>query len=943
MVGRYLLITTWMLATAAGAAPLDSRLGAPDPTAQWRTLSTTHFNIHFEAGQRDIAERVGATAEAAYDRLTEHFDHNPQGKTELVIDDDNDESNGGASPFPYRNITINLRPPDSGDLLGNQDWLEQLLTHEYTHILHQDRVRGVGMGLRRIFGNVDALPLVFAAYPQLWGPDWLAEGLAIRSESLGGQGRDHSAIYAAKMRTELRAGLHSLAQESYEGYNPIRWPFGHVYLYGAWFFQFLDDTWGPEKTQAYLAEYDDNIVPWRMNHRAEAVFGLSSRALWERFEEYLAARFENAAPPTDTGYLADTRWLNRLPTAGPNGSLYFYHADLVGMPVVRRIDPDGRTTDILEATGVRFLDWHPGRGLLIGRQLVCDNRKRYIDVLLLRPGSSTPQRLTRCGRIQQAAWHPDGDRIIGVQLDAGKTRLVEISASDSTITSLFSPPAAEHLGRVALSPDGVTVAMQHYRPADGWKIRLLSLADNRIETITSRPGIETHPRFADDGKTLFYLAHSGDRVELYRLDLDSGDSHRLTHSPGYIDDYAIGDDSRVTVAEYTADGIFLRRLPASPKPLPTVATDAGKETVPLLTTTATHLRTIHSLPDHAYNPLESMRPHSWLPIVELNDAHDSRIGLRLSGRDALGFHDWLMVPLWFDHDGVQRPGGLLSYGYDGRLLLAASRTIVAPDSNDAPVWSDEKRLQLLAQWFRNHRDSGWKLFAGIAYERIDRHNGNLLTTSRDQLIGAGVVYDSLHDYGQSISPTDGIRLSLIGEGYGGDSDHAGNAGIGSFTLVHHLGGNHHLFGRLTGGSGDNRIKPFVLGGDENVLDDISGITPLGQRRFSVRGYADGAVGGGNRFVRATAEWRFPLATIYSGLLAPPVGLGRLHGALFADSAVVDQQAGKDDWLTGVGIELTTDLLIGFDSFSIPLTLGFAKGLDEEKGDERVYLRAGFGF
>ncbi len=943
MVARRLLIATaWLLATRVCAAPLDGRIGAPIPGDQWRTLRTPHFNVHFEADRREVANEVAATAEAAHDRLTTLFDHHPQKKTELVINDNNDETNGAASPFPYHQITIYLRPPESGDLLSNQPWLEQLLTHEYTHVLHHDRVRGTGQVLRRLFGSVDALPLVFATYPQLWAPSWLAEGLAIRAESLGGQGRSNSAIYAAKMREALRHGPHTLAQESYEGYHPIRWPFGHVYLYGAWFFRFLDETWGPEKTLAYLAEYDDNLIPWRMDHRAKAVFGLSSQALWRRFESYLQQQLAEQIPLAGPAALVTTPWLNRLPTAGADGAIYYHHADLIGMPAIRRLGADGSDHQIQPATGVRFLDWHPDRGLLIGQRLLCDNRKRYDDILLLPSAGDTPRRLTRCGRIQQAAWHPDGERIIGVQLDGGRTRLVTISASDGHIEALFTPPAGDRLGRIAIAPDGATVAIQHHRPESGWNISLLSLPDRHLQPATHGRHIKSHPRFGRDGKTLYFLVHEAGHVELHRLSLDSGEQARLTDSRGYIDDYAISDDGRITLAEYTADGIVLRRMTPPSNPLPTTETDDTDTPPPLLPTMTSHLRRIRALPDQPYDPRHSMRPRGWLPIIERNDNHDDHIGLRLSGRDALGFHNWVLMPLWFGHNGAGHAGGLLSYDYDGRLLLAASRTIVAPSGDDTSRWDDENRLQLLLQLFHNRHDRGWKFFAGSAYERLIRHDARTTLHQRDQLAGMGLAYDSLHHYGQSITPTDGIRLSLIGEGYAGGSDHTGNAVIGTLTAIHHLGGNHHLLGQLTGGSGTAGIKPFSLGGEVNVLDDISGITPFGQRRFALRGYDDGAREG-NHFLRATAAWHFPLATIYSGLLAPPLGIGSIHGNLFAEGAMVDRKAGKDGWLTGIGVELTADLLIGFDSFSIPVTLGFASGLDDERGDNRLYLRAGLAF
>jgi len=110
-----------------------------------------------------------------------------------------DFSNGYASPYPFNFIGIVLSPPDEGELLQNREWLELVLTHEFTHIVHLDQARGPAIVLRRIFGRYLLLPFPFAllfpsGFPNLLEPNWLIEGLAVYSESdwnkgTGGSGK----------------------------------------------------------------------------------------------------------------------------------------------------------------------------------------------------------------------------------------------------------------------------------------------------------------------------------------------------------------------------------------------------------------------------------------------------------------------------------------------------------------------------------------------------------------------------------------------------------------------------------------------------------------------------------------------------------------------------------------------------------------------------------
>jgi len=62
-------------------------------------------------------------------------------------------SNGYASPYPFNFIGIILSPPDEGELLQNREWLELVLTHEFTHIVHLDKASRGPLLMRRIFAG----------------------------------------------------------------------------------------------------------------------------------------------------------------------------------------------------------------------------------------------------------------------------------------------------------------------------------------------------------------------------------------------------------------------------------------------------------------------------------------------------------------------------------------------------------------------------------------------------------------------------------------------------------------------------------------------------------------------------------------------------------------------------------------------------------------------
>ena len=65
-----------------------------DPGLTWNTLHTPHFAIHYHDGAEASARRVAALAERVHERLTRVFAWQPSDRTDVVITDEYDNSNG---------------------------------------------------------------------------------------------------------------------------------------------------------------------------------------------------------------------------------------------------------------------------------------------------------------------------------------------------------------------------------------------------------------------------------------------------------------------------------------------------------------------------------------------------------------------------------------------------------------------------------------------------------------------------------------------------------------------------------------------------------------------------------------------------------------------------------------------------------------------------------
>jgi len=207
------IVVAFALLLAAPAA----RAQFVDPGLRWRTFDTEHFSVHFPDRNRAQADVAAQVAEGVYPRITGFLQWRPESRVHLLILDSADFSNGWATPLPFNEFAIYLSPPDSGELLQNRGWMEMVISHELTHIVHMDKARRGPLVLRNVFGRVP-LPLP-NTLPNLWGPSWVKEGLAVYSESeaSGGYGRLGQSFFEGMMRAEVDRGLRSLREIHADG------------------------------------------------------------------------------------------------------------------------------------------------------------------------------------------------------------------------------------------------------------------------------------------------------------------------------------------------------------------------------------------------------------------------------------------------------------------------------------------------------------------------------------------------------------------------------------------------------------------------------------------------------------------------------------------------------------------------------------------------------
>ncbi|HVL01919.1 MAG TPA: hypothetical protein VM553_19015, partial [Dongiaceae bacterium] len=681
-----------LLPPAYAHTPEDAALLMPSPLEDWNTLETTHFRINHQPRHQDFARRLATIAEQVHERVMPKMQWQPHAKTEVVISDTYDGSNGGASVMPYNRFFIFMNAPTDGELLDNGDWIEQVFTHEYTHILHLDQADGLPQGLRNVFGRI------FFNFPQAFSPLWLTEGLAVQGETdaAKGFGRGQSALYDAMMRAEYQKGFRSYSQTSYQGYWGTDWPSGQVYLYGYYFFEFLEQRHGHDKAMAYLKNWNGNLIPWRMNSRAQDTFGIDAETLWQQYTEYLTAKFSaqmQQLPASEEASVVSDGRVNTNPIWLANGDFYYYRNDGRRKPSLQRIDAQGQETRVAKVERFVQFDVHPTKGVLLAQEAVCDNRKVYTDLYRLKDNGHW-RRITQCGRYPRIAWSSSGERIAAVHVQGGNNQIALLDGDGELQQLLQALPIGDTLGQIAWSPDDKYLVAAIRRQATGWNLELLDLATGTWRPLTANADLEQQPRFSADGKSIYFLSDHNHLWNLRRLNLASGRVETLTHTQTAVMDYAVdASGGQVRIAEYDAEGVMLRQQKLEPQQVVYPASVGQQATLATLVNQP-NFDTTKLGDSEDYSALDTIAPHAWFALLYADTEDNTALQFVVNGQDVLGYHFWQLAPTFYvDKDKV---GGSAAYIAYHRLALLWDSTVdveVEAEPGVLEQWDTETRYQ----------------------------------------------------------------------------------------------------------------------------------------------------------------------------------------------------------------------------------------------------------
>ncbi|MCC6213961.1 MAG: PD40 domain-containing protein [Polyangiaceae bacterium] len=965
-------------AVAALGSVAATSLSAPearagDPWLRWHTITTPHFRVTYHSGLEEPAQRVATLAEGIHRRVASSLGHAPGERTEVLLTDDTDSANGSATVVPYAEVRMYATAPDDMSPLGDyDDWLLELLTHEYAHVVHLDQISGLPALVNQLFGRIYA--------PNQVQPRWIIEGLAVALESEHtGAGRLRSTQFDMYLRADVLAGrLATLDQIS----NPARrWPSGNLwYLYGGKFVGWIAEVYGPETFGAVAADYGASLIPWGINRAIRRVTGRTYPQLYRGFRAHLERRYgDQARAIRARGLREGTRLTHRGRVAGPPRFVprcgragareeLLYTVDDGQTPVgIYRLPleaPDRAAeadAELVTRTNGRTLAFDGECGTVF--EGIAPSTRRYFfgDLFRLPAGKAAPrgservrERLTVGRRAREPDVSRDGRRVVYVTNRAGSSvlRLADYGPDHRLRRerTLVEGLAYEQVYTPRFSPDGRHVAYGTWTRGGYRDIRVVTVATGEVRRITGDRAIDQQPTWSPDGAHLYFVSDRTGVANVYRHELATGALRQVTNvlTGAYMPELS-EDGGTLVYVGYGPDGFDLWSMPVDPaRLLPAPPEVTERPGLP----PATDAR----WPVEPYSPWRTLRPRAYEVDLVTGSLGDALLVTTI-GADLVGHHG-VSAALSVDLDQAEWSG---SVGYAYRRLpfdlgLRAFRSISmrrgyrygdqeptfletytgasssigysAPGELDGQSYA----LTYTIGEFDSRLPVG-PVADPYALVTRDPHTGVLGTVSLSWTYANadGPVYGIGAERGFYLAAVADWADTALGST---DSLLAVNTRAGAYVPLP-WGGHHVLALGAAGGMATGtypRRGFFATGGFDDTLPLVDAWTDgVQQSAFVLRGY-EPAQFVGSSYGLAKGEWRFPLAYVDRGVSTLPAFLRTVSGAFFVDWGGafdrIDLEEPLESFHTGVGAELWLDLVFGYYAPG-NLRLGAARGLDSD--------------
>ena len=549
------------------------------PELDWYTIKGKHCEVHFHEGAERTAKVVAKIADEIWEPVTSLYKYEPD-ITHFVIKDIDDYSNG-ATYFFDNKIEIWTSALDF-DLRGTHNWLRNVISHEFTHLVQLQASMKSTRSLPAVFLQIlnyederrpDILygfPNFIVSYPlaTINIPAWFAEGTAqyMRKEFDYDNWDTHRDMILRSYALDGNMlswnemgvfGKTSLGNES-------------VYNSGFALTKYIAQKYGEDKLRE-VTKALGKLGNFTIDAAFKDVIGKDGNELYEEWKNYLTEDYKKrtgqiSSNPVTGEMVAKDGFGNFYPTFSSDGKKILYtsnkSSDYFSPSSIYLYDPSTKEEKKI-ASGVRStLAWLKDGNQIIYSKLDDDNPNMYNvhDLYVYNIKEENEERLTYNLRANQPALSPDEKKIAFIFQKDGTTNLGMVDIDGKNFKPLTTYNNGEQIYNPKFSNDGTFIIFDYsyHKTRDIYKIDVGGIVAPTQVIATDHD--ERNPCFDKNGN-LIYASDETGIFNLYSYNLSSQEKKQLTNVLGGAFMPAAAEDGNIVYSGYTSTGYKLFSLP----------------------------------------------------------------------------------------------------------------------------------------------------------------------------------------------------------------------------------------------------------------------------------------------------------------------------------------------------------------------------------------------
>lgn len=543
------------------------------PELEWLTIQTKHFSVHYHPGVERTAKVVAKIAEDIFEPVTSFYRYEPDGKIHFIMKDYDDFSNG-ATYFFDNKIEIWASALDF-DLRGSHNWLRNVITHEFTHMIQIQTTLKFGRKVPAFYiqwlqyeseRRTDVLygyPNGIVSYPVsgFVVPAWFAEGVAQYNRREFAYDRWDAHRDMILRMYILEGNMLSWNQMATFGKTSL----GNESAYNAGFalVRYIAERYGEDK----LREISYNLqalTAFTIDGAIEKAIGKSGKKLYDEWIEYLrndyAGRIAGVKNSLVEGELVGkVGFGNFYPHFSPDGRTIAYvsnkESDYFGTSSIYLYDIASKEEKLLKA-GVRSnISWSRDGSRIYYSKLTRENPhwSNLFDIFSYDIKADEETKITSGLRADAPSVSPDGKSIAYVAGADGTLNLFTMDPDGKNIRALTGYKNGEQIFNPSWSPDGSTVIFD-YSVTEGREILSVPASGGPAQTLISTSDDERNGVYSPDGKSILFASDRTGIFNIYEYEIES---KRIVQKSNVLGGAFMPDvtaDGRVAYASYGSTG-----------------------------------------------------------------------------------------------------------------------------------------------------------------------------------------------------------------------------------------------------------------------------------------------------------------------------------------------------------------------------------------------------